>query len=112
MSERKYLTDEGAPRIPVALLRLLRRIRWLLIYQWRSLTLKQWPYESCWMCGKSFRVRWSVEDKYWRDVVGVPDAGGGSLCVDCFVEYAKYLGIRVPFGEIKIEVFEPESEEG
>lgn len=85
--------------------RLLRRLRWLLIYNWRSL---RWPYESCWMCGKAFRVMWSVEDKYWRDVVGVPDDGGGSLCVDCFLEYADYLGIKVPDEAFNIKVFQPE----
>jgi len=91
----------------MVLKRLIRRIRWLLIYQWRSLTLKRWPYESCWMCGKAFRVRWSVEDRIWRDVVGVPDDGGGSLCVDCFLEYSEYLGINVPDRAIEIEVFWP-----
>lgn len=85
--------------------RLLRRVRWLLFYQWQSLTLDQWPYESCWMCGKSFRIVWSVEDKYWIAVVGVEDGSGGSLCLDCFLWYADSLDIVIPSDAIELQIF-------
>lgn len=87
--------------------RLIRRFRWTLIYQWRSLSLKAWPYESCQRCGKSFRVCWNVQDQYWHIVVGVSDDGGGSLCVDCFLELAEYFKVDIPIDAIKIEVFQP-----
>lgn len=88
--------------------RLIRRIRWLLFYQWHSITLKQWPYESCWMCGKAFRVCWTVKDVYWQKIINVSDDSGGSLCVDCFLELAAKKKILVPRSVIKIEIFEPE----
>lgn len=88
--------------------RLLRRVFWLTVHQWRDLTLRQWPYESCRMCGKAFRVLWSVEDSYWRGVMGVPDDGGGSLCLDCFLEHAEWLGIVIPREAFAISVFQTE----
>jgi hypothetical protein len=87
--------------------RLFRRFLWFLIYQWKSLTLKQWPYESCRKCGKSFRLLWYVEDIYWKRVMDVNDSGGGSYCVDCFIERANNLGIIIPDEAIEIKPFQP-----
>ena len=88
--------------------RLYRRLKWVLLYQWRSITLRQWPYESCRICGKAFRINWSVADEYWCKVVGVSDDGGGSLCIDCFLECADYIKIDIPISKIKIGIFKPE----
>jgi hypothetical protein len=88
--------------------RLYRRARWFCIYQWESLTLKQWPYESCKVCGKAFRLMWGVEDYYWRKIVGVSDSGGGSWCLDCFLERARHLDINVPESAISYRIFDPE----
>lgn len=88
--------------------RLYRRVRWLLLSQWRTLSLAAWEYESCQHCGKSFRVRWTVQDQYWLAVVGVEDSGGGSYCVDCFVELALRRGVNVPEDAYEIDVFIPE----
>lgn len=88
--------------------RLFRRIRWLIIYQWPTLTLKSWPYESCKKCGKLLRIRWNVEDKYWQKVANVQDDGGGSLCIDCFIELAVIKDIKIPIDAFDINIFEPE----
>lgn len=90
-------------------LRLLRRIKWLFIKQWNSLSLNKWPYESCENCGKSFRICWLVEDKYWYSVMQRNDNGGGSLCVDCFLDQADKLGISIPPSAFKIEIFTPDN---
>ena len=105
-SRLRWQLGREAEEVGVILKRFMRRLRWLLIYQWRSLSLEYWPYESCWMCGRAFRIRWNVSDNYWCDVVGVLDEGGRSLCVECFLEYAEYLGIAVPDEAIEIEVFQ------
>ena len=86
--------------------RLFRRIKWLLLYQWKSLALKQWPYESCKKCGKAFRIIWSVENKYWYLVMNRKDSGGGSLCIDCFLELADNKNIKISKESIYVEVFE------
>ena len=99
---------EAAPKIQfpwMTLKRLYRRARWLLFSQWRNLTLGSWEYESCQHCGKSFRVRWTVEDQYWRQVVGVTDSGGGSYCVDCFVELALRRGVDIPPEAYRLDIF-------
>jgi hypothetical protein len=103
-------TDSAEEGFMMWVIRLLRRIRWLLVYQWRSLSLRRWPYETCWMCGQAVRIRWSVQDRYWRQVVGVPDEGGGSLCLSCFLEYAEWLHIDVPVEAFTYEIFRPEPE--
>jgi hypothetical protein len=87
--------------------RLWRRVTWLFIYQWKTITLKKWPYESCKKCGKVFRTVWQVEDSYWNKVIGSSD-GGGILCLDCFIEKANDQGIFIPKEAIKIEIFQPE----
>ena len=88
----------------MTLKRLYRRIRWLLLTQWRSLSLKKWPYESCQLCGRGFKVRWTVEDKYWNELMG---GENGCLCVDCFIEEAEFKGIDFPDSAIEIHVFRP-----
>lgn len=92
--------------IPVAIKRLYRRCRWLLVSQWRTLSIKRWPYESCDLCGKAFRLVWSVDDKYWTEIVD--PKGGGCLCLDCFLERANGMGLIVPDVAIRIEPFQPE----
>lgn len=87
--------------------RFYRRVKWLLFYQWYSLTLNSWSYESCKICGKSFRIRWNVKDTYWKKVVNVSDSGGGSLCVDCFLELAEKKLIQIKSSDIEIEIFDP-----
>ena len=87
--------------------RLKRRFLWLLMYQWSSLTLSQWPYESCRKCGKSFRLLWNVKDQLWKKVMNVNDEDGGSYCVDCFIERANKIGIIIPNEDINIELFQP-----
>lgn len=88
--------------------RLYRRIRWLLFYQWKNLTLKQWPYESCKQCGKNLRISWSIKDKYWHKVLDRFDCGGGSYCVNCFVEIAKKKNICIHYDDFDyIELFMP-----
>lgn len=91
----------------MALKRLLRRIRWLLITQWRSLTLRQWPYESCKVCGKAFRVRWDVDNFVWYKVMNVCDDGGGSLCIDCFIEKAEQQGVPIVRGDFCFDTLTP-----
>lgn len=97
--------------MPVFIKRLFRRLRWFVFRQWRTVTQKQWPYETCWMCGKAIYTVWYVKDRYWRDVVGVFDTGGGSLCVGCFIEYAERLNIDVPQEAFEIAVFMPTEED-
>ena len=83
--------------------RLLKRIKWLLINQWLLLTLSSWPYETCENCEKAFRISWLVEDKYWYKVMDVSDDGGGSLCLDCFLEKANKKGVVIP--EDAVDIF-------
>jgi len=85
--------------------RLIRRIKWLCFYQWKTLTLHQWPYESCRYCGKVFHITWSVKDEYWQKVIGVLDNSGGSFCLDCFLECANKLKIKIPLESIQFEIF-------
>ena len=75
--------------------RFIRRLLWLFLYQWNSLTLFKWPYESCKRCGKSFRIVWSVKDEFWYKVMQRKDNGGGSLCLDCFIELAENKDIEL-----------------
>jgi hypothetical protein len=97
--------------IKIALMRLMRRVKWLIVHQWNTLTLRQWPYESCKRCGKTFHLVWNVEDRYWREVMGVLDDSGGSLCLDCFIECAERRGINVPSKSISLKVFMPKEDE-
>jgi hypothetical protein len=84
--------------------RLYRRVKWLLLCNWKTLSLKKWPYESCCYCGKAFRLVWSVDDDCWNDVVGNSDA---ILCVDCFLEWAKDKNIVIKDDNIRMRIFQP-----
>lgn len=64
-----------------------------------------WEYESCIDCGRGFRVLWSVKDELWQKVRGVPNDGGGSLCVGCFVERAEKKGIHITREDFEIFKF-------
>jgi len=50
---------------------------------------------------------WSVRDDIWKKVVGVNDDGGGSLCVDCFVEMANNKDILIRNDDFQLEIFNP-----
>ena len=91
----------------VSIKRLFRRFKWILFYNWSSLTLNQYPYETCKYCGKCFHVSWNVDDKYWEKVVGVNDSGGGSLCIDCFIELANKKDVCIPNSAFKYNIFNP-----
>lgn len=44
----------------------------------------------------------------WEKVTGAADGGGGSLCLDCFVEKAEKKGIKVTEEDFTVNVFIPE----
>jgi len=67
-----------------------------------------WVYEFCKDCGHCFRIVWSVKDDMWEKVTGAADGGGGSLCLDCFVEKAEKKGIKVTEEDFTVNVFIPE----
>ncbi|MDD5649302.1 MAG: hypothetical protein PHF86_02610 [Candidatus Nanoarchaeia archaeon] len=83
--------------------RVLRRIKYVFILK----DLINWEYESCKRCGHCFRLLWSVKDELWRKVTGSVDDGGGSLCVDCFIELALQKNIKISNDDILIELFNP-----
>jgi hypothetical protein len=86
------------------LFRILRRIRYVFVLN----DLLIWEYESCQRCGHCFRICWSVKDEIWKKVMNVTDDGGGSLCVDCFVELACAKNIEIKDEDIRLELFLPE----
>jgi len=53
-----------------------------------------------------------VGDATWREVVGVPDDGGGSFCVDCFLERANRAGVYVHPAGLDMIPFQPGMVEG
>lgn len=89
--------------IPLSIKRILRRIKYVFLF--RSLS---WKYESCKDCGHCFRINWSVKDEIWEKVMGVSDGGGGSLCIDCFIERAEKKGIYIKDEDYGIRLFIPE----
>jgi hypothetical protein len=86
-----------------AIKRIFRRIKYVFTKE-----LFEWPYESCRRCGHCFKVQWNVRDEKWKEVIGVLDEGGGSFCIDCFLEIAdnKYVEIK-PSDFTILEYFDP-----
>jgi len=85
--------------------RTLKRIRYLFIGRY------VWEYESCQDCGKCFRIAWTVSDDIWQKVMERDDDGGGSLCVDCFIERVARKNIKVFRADFLLNIFIPEQEE-
>lgn len=83
--------------------RLFRRLKYILQFK----EMITWKYESCKNCGHCFKVCWSVKDSLWRSVMGVSDSGGGSFCVDCFIERARNKHINIMKNDITMELFTP-----
>lgn len=86
--------------IPLSIKRILRRIKYVFLF--RSLS---WKYESCTDCGHCFRLVWSVDDEIWNKVMG---SGDGILCLDCFIDRAEKMGIRLDSKNFNIKIFLPE----
>ena len=86
--------------IRLVIKRLYRRLKYVFLF--RSLT---WRYESCTDCGHCFRLVWSVKDEIWNKVMG---NGNGILCLDCFVERAKKMGVEISKYDFEIKIFLPE----
>jgi len=89
--------------IRLVIRRLWRRLKWLL-----SMRRITWEYESCIVCGRSFRIGWDVRDHIWQAVMDVKDGSGGSLCVDCFVERAEAKGVKFKSDDFDMYIFTPE----
>jgi len=86
----------------IGMLRVIRRIRNIPRFIIESFT---WEYESCIICGNSFRIRWQVKDELWQKVMNVTDETGGSLCLDCFIKKAEQKGITINQCDIEMEIF-------
>ena len=85
-------------RLPLPIKRILRRIKYVFLF--RSIF---WKYESCQDCGHCFRLVWSVSDHIWKKVVD--DTGGGTLCIDCFIERAEKKKIALKESHFNVKVF-------
>jgi len=85
--------------------RIFRYIRYFFIYYIKQAI--KWRYESCKMCGRGFRINWSVENYIWKQVMGVKDETGGSLCIDCFMLKAEKKGIILKKEDVELDLFYP-----
>lgn len=83
--------------------RMFRRVRYVFTLS----GLLTWEYESCKRCGHCFHICWTVKNELWEAVTGAKDGGGGSLCIDCFVELAQVTKIRLDPEDIHMELFTP-----
>lgn len=99
----KLITDFFLILWNLRILRFFRRIRYPFISSYL------WPFETCKRCGRNFRVRWNVKDEIWQKVMNVEDDGGGSLCVDCFIDAALNKGVHVKKEYFTIDIFIPEN---
>ena len=81
--------------------RIFNRLKYVFI--WKELFT--WPYESCKRCGHCFKQQWSVADEVWKKVMEVSDSGGGSLCLDCFIEVAKRKRVPVKGSDFDVVKF-------
>lgn len=88
--------------ITIGILRIIRRIQYIPRFIIESFT---WEYESCKICGNSFRIRWQVKDELWYKVMNVKDETGGSLCLDCFIKKAESKGIIIDRCDVEMELF-------
>jgi len=89
--------------ILIGMRRLFRAIRHIPVFLYESFT---YQCESCRVCGRCFRVRWSVRDDIWQKVMNVNDCGGGSLCLDCFIKRAEKVNVLMNTSK-EIEYAEP-----
>jgi len=81
--------------------RVIRRLKYIFIGRY------DWDFESCIDCGHCFHINWTVRDELWNKVMNVDDGGGGSLCVDCFVDRALNKKIFLKNNDFILNIFVP-----